>query len=128
MSAAATPTDAPRQRILDAALELLSEHGYEGMSLQRVADRVGLHKSSLFHHFKSKEELANEVYRGLAERLMKRIEPLLASVLPLLLVNWRRHLVLLAGRKVLRPQRRRFASMLGSKSAAVPGTWKVTPL
>ena len=79
MSAAATPTDAPRQRILDAALELLSEHGYEGMSLQRVADRVGLHKSSLFHHFRSKEELANEVYRGLAERLMKRIEPLLAE-------------------------------------------------
>lgn len=73
------PIDAPRQRILDAALELLAEHGYEGMSLQRVADRVGLHKSSLFHHFKSKDELAREVYRGLAERLLKRIEPLLAE-------------------------------------------------
>jgi AcrR family transcriptional regulator len=71
--------DAPRQRILDCALELLAEHGYEGMSLQRVASRVGLHKSSLFHHFKSKEELAREVYRGLAERLLKRIEPLLAE-------------------------------------------------
>ena len=71
--------DAPRQRILDAALEGLAEHGYEGMSLQRVADRVGLHKSSLFHHFKSKEDLAREVYRGLAERLLKRIEPLLAE-------------------------------------------------
>ena len=35
--------EAPRQRILDAALELLAEHGYEGMSLQQVADRVGLH-------------------------------------------------------------------------------------
>lgn len=71
--------DAPRQRILDAALELLAEHGYEGMSLQQVADRVGLHKSSLFHHFKSKEELAAEVYRGLAERLLKRLEPLLSQ-------------------------------------------------
>lgn len=68
---------APRQRILDVALELLAEHGYEGMSLQRVAERVGLHKSSLFHHFRSKEELAREVYRGLAERLLKRLEPLL---------------------------------------------------
>jgi AcrR family transcriptional regulator len=71
--------EAPRQRILDAALELLAEHGYEGMSLQQVADRVGLHKSSLFHHFKSKEELAAEVYRGLAERLQKRLEPLLSE-------------------------------------------------
>jgi AcrR family transcriptional regulator len=71
--------EAPRQRILDVALALLAEHGYEGMSLQQVADRVGLHKSSLFHHFRSKEELAREVYRGLAERLLKRLEPILAE-------------------------------------------------
>jgi AcrR family transcriptional regulator len=71
--------ESPRQRILDAALELLAEHGYEGMSLQQVADRVALHKSSLFHHFRSKEELAREVYRGLAERLLKRLEPVLSE-------------------------------------------------
>jgi AcrR family transcriptional regulator len=71
--------EAPRQRILEAALELMAEHGYEGMSLQQVADRVGLHKSSLFHHFPSKEELAREVFRGVAEELLKRVEPLLAE-------------------------------------------------
>jgi AcrR family transcriptional regulator len=76
---AAPVADAPRQRILDAALDLMAEHGYEGMSLQQVADRVGLHKSTLFHHFRSKEDLAAEVYRGLAERLLKRLEPLLAE-------------------------------------------------
>jgi len=79
MVAPLATNDAPRQRILDAALELMAEHGYEGMSLQQVADRVGLHKSSLFHHFRSKEELAAEVYRGLAERLLKRLEPLLSE-------------------------------------------------
>ena len=71
--------DAPRQRILDAALQLFAEHGSEGTSLQQVADRVGLHKSTLFHHFKSKEELAQEVFRGLGERLLKRLEPILAE-------------------------------------------------
>jgi AcrR family transcriptional regulator len=71
--------ESPRQRIVDAALELLGEHGYEGTSLQQVADRVGLHKSSLFHHFRGKEELAREVYRGVCERLLKRIEPALAE-------------------------------------------------
>ena len=68
-----------RRRILDAALDLLAEQGYDGTSLQQVADRVGLHKSSLFHHFRSKDELAREVYTGLVERLLKRLEPLLAE-------------------------------------------------
>jgi AcrR family transcriptional regulator len=68
-----------RQRILQVALELLAERGYEGTTLQQVADRVGLHKSSLFHHFRSKEELAREVYRGSVERLLKRLEPILAE-------------------------------------------------
>ena len=71
--------EAPRQRILDAALELLAEHGVEGTSLQQVADRVGLHKSTLFHHFKSKDELVGEVFRGLGEGLLKRLEPILAE-------------------------------------------------
>jgi AcrR family transcriptional regulator len=71
--------EAPRQRILDAALELLAEYGVEGTSLQQVADRVGLHKSTLFHHFKSKDELVGEVFRGLGERLLKRLEPILAE-------------------------------------------------
>jgi AcrR family transcriptional regulator len=75
----ANSSAAPRRRILQVALELMAEHGYEGMSLQQVADGVGLHKSSLFHHFRSKEELAREVYQGVAERLLKRVEPVLAE-------------------------------------------------
>lgn len=71
-----------RARILEVALELLAEAGYEGTSLQQVADRVGLHKSSLFHHFRSKEELAREVHRGTVERLLKRVEPILAEEPP----------------------------------------------
>ncbi|MDJ0869952.1 MAG: helix-turn-helix domain-containing protein [Myxococcota bacterium] len=73
-----------RQRILDAALELLAERGYEGMSLQLVADRVGLHKSTLFHHFRSKEEITREVYRDMAEGVLKRVEPWLVSEPPAL--------------------------------------------
>lgn len=57
----------------------MAEHGFDGMSLQMVADKVGLHKSTLFHHFKGKEELAREVLHGVAQRLLERIEPLLQS-------------------------------------------------
>lgn len=66
---------APRQRILEAAVELLADFGYDGMSLQMVADRVGLHKSTLFHHFTSKDELAGEVFLGIAERLRVVVAP-----------------------------------------------------
>src|SRR5215470_12066232 len=69
----------PRQRILDAALDLMAEHGFDGMSLQMVADRVGLHKSTLFHHFKGKEELAQEVLLGVSQRLLDQILPVLEA-------------------------------------------------
>jgi AcrR family transcriptional regulator len=75
--AVVTPT--PRQRILDAALDLMAEHGFDGMSLQMVADRVGLHKSTLFHHFKGKEELAQDVLLGVSQRLLDRIYPILEA-------------------------------------------------
>ena len=47
-----TPT-----RILAAALELFSEHGFEGTTLQQIADRLEVTKAALYYHFKSKDEL-----------------------------------------------------------------------
>lgn len=78
----AVVTTAPRQRILDAALDLMGEYGFDGMSLQMVADRVGLHKSTLFHHFKGKEELAQEVLLGVSQRLLDRIQPIIEEQPP----------------------------------------------
>jgi AcrR family transcriptional regulator len=46
-----------RTRILDAALELFSQHGFEGATLQQIADRLGFTKAALYYHFKSKDEL-----------------------------------------------------------------------
>ena len=46
-----------RQVILTAAAELASVEGLEGLSIGRLADHVGMSKSGLFAHFKSKEEL-----------------------------------------------------------------------
>ncbi|HXE12388.1 MAG TPA: TetR/AcrR family transcriptional regulator [Bryobacteraceae bacterium] len=46
-----------RQAILKAASELATVEGLEGLSIARLADYVGMSKSGLFAHFKSKEEL-----------------------------------------------------------------------
>ena len=53
------PTARPdtRARILDAALDVFSEHGFEGSSLQQIADRLDLTKAALYYYFRSKDEL-----------------------------------------------------------------------
>lgn len=65
-----------RERIRAAALRLFAKYGYEGVGLQRIADEVGLHKSSLFHHYRGKVDLAREVFDDTIERVAERVEPL----------------------------------------------------
>lgn len=45
------------QRVLDAALDLFSEHGFEGTSLQDIADRLGVTKAAVYYHFRTKDDL-----------------------------------------------------------------------
>jgi len=46
-----------RQRILDTALDLFIEQGYDKASLREIAERVGVTKAALYYHFASKEEI-----------------------------------------------------------------------
>jgi AcrR family transcriptional regulator len=46
-----------RNAILDEAARLATVEGIEGLSISRLADAVGMSKSGLFAHFRSKEEL-----------------------------------------------------------------------
>jgi AcrR family transcriptional regulator len=45
------------QRVLHAALELFAEHGFDGTSLQQIADRLGFTKAAVYYHFRSKDDL-----------------------------------------------------------------------
>jgi TetR/AcrR family transcriptional regulator len=46
-----------RDRILDAAEDLFARRGYAGVGMSEIAEAVGLRKSSLFHHFRTKAQL-----------------------------------------------------------------------
>lgn len=46
-----------RARIQQIAVELFSEHGYEGTSLREIAEQLGVTKAALYYHFKSKEDI-----------------------------------------------------------------------
>ena len=57
----ATPQPDPksdtRQRILDVALDLFTEQGYDGTSLREIAEQLGVTKAALYYHFESKEDI-----------------------------------------------------------------------
>lgn len=70
MQAAQDKRQPARAKILDAAEALFARRGFSGVGLAEVAERVGLSKSTLFHHFASKAQL----YAAVIERIVARIE------------------------------------------------------
>jgi AcrR family transcriptional regulator len=50
-----------QNRILKAALETFSKHGYTGATTREIAKRAGVTEVTLFRHFPSKEKLFGEV-------------------------------------------------------------------
>ncbi len=55
-----------RKRILDAALEVFSAHGFRGATLDQIAEAAGLSKPNLLYYFDSKDA----IHRLLLTRLL----------------------------------------------------------
>lgn len=69
--------------ILDAATTVLSEKGYDLMTMDDVAGMVGISKPSLYKHFKSKEELVGEALIRLLDGALDYVAALDTSLSPL---------------------------------------------
>lgn len=50
------------ERICVAAVNHFAEHGYDGASLNRIAEQVGIRKASIYTHFSSKDALVREIF------------------------------------------------------------------
>lgn len=48
-----------KDRILEEALTLFSENGYDGTGVEQIAEKVGIKAPSLYKHFKGKEDILN---------------------------------------------------------------------
>ncbi len=57
-----------RDRILDEALTLFADNGYDGTSVEEIADKVGIKAPSLYNHFKGKEDILNALIDSAEER------------------------------------------------------------
>ncbi|MCL1060195.1 TetR/AcrR family transcriptional regulator [Shewanella gelidimarina] len=54
-----------RQQILDATLELAVDTGIDAISTLNIAKKAGVAKATLFHHFQTKAELIDAVYKSI---------------------------------------------------------------
>jgi len=70
-----------RTRILSAATRQIGARGFDGMTLQSVADAVGIRKPSVLHHFPSKEELRQAVLADIWEHWSKVVPRLLRGAM-----------------------------------------------
>ena len=78
MQKAVTPTDV-REAILDAADVLLARYGYKKMTMDDLAQEVGIGKGTIYLHFSSKEEVALSHIDRIIERLKQRLSAIAES-------------------------------------------------
>ena len=63
-----------RPEVLDAALELFLEHGYDGTSMQAIAGRAGVTKPVVYACFPGKDELFRALLAREEERILAEIQ------------------------------------------------------
>ena len=50
-----------KEKILDAAIDLFAQNGFDAVSMQDIAQTVGIKKASLYYYFVSKDQLLKEI-------------------------------------------------------------------
>jgi AcrR family transcriptional regulator len=65
---------ARRREILDAALELMHDKGYERMTVEDVLAKTGMSKGALYHYFRSKYALLEGVVDAIGEGGMRELQ------------------------------------------------------
>jgi AcrR family transcriptional regulator len=61
---------ARRGEILEAAQRIFVECGYEGATIRKIADEVGVSSTALYMHFRDKDEILHEICETAFERLL----------------------------------------------------------
>ena len=72
------PNTEARERILDAAHDLIYRNGFKGVSMDAIAEAAGVKKANLFHYYPTKDALGLAVFdyaiRGFQERWAEKLK------------------------------------------------------
>ncbi|WCF08595.1 TetR/AcrR family transcriptional regulator [Paenibacillus thiaminolyticus] len=71
--------DERRNEILDAADELFGQKGFDGTSTNDILERVGIARGTLYHHFKSKEDIMDALIERYSLRLLGAAQEIAAD-------------------------------------------------
>jgi AcrR family transcriptional regulator len=63
-----------RERILDAALDMFVNNGFESSPTSKIAKQAGIATGTLFHYFKTKNDLINELYLDIKMGMVKALK------------------------------------------------------
>lgn len=63
-----------RDRILDAALEVIAQRGYSAAGVQEIVELSGTSKGSFYFHYPSKEEMVMALVERMSDKLIAKIE------------------------------------------------------
>jgi AcrR family transcriptional regulator len=65
--------EARRAEIVEVAAQLFDREGYGGTNIQTIAAAAGLHKSTMYHYFRSKTELLVQIHNDFMELLFDQL-------------------------------------------------------
>ncbi|MCM3786719.1 TetR/AcrR family transcriptional regulator [Neobacillus mesonae] len=68
-----------RKEILDAAEDLFSKQGFNGTSTNDILEKVGIARGTLYHHFKSKEDIMNALIERYSDLLLSAAQQVAAD-------------------------------------------------
>ncbi|TXK82691.1 TetR/AcrR family transcriptional regulator [Paenibacillus sp. N3.4] len=69
-----------KDRIMEAAMDLFHDHGFQGTGLEHILSSSGVCKSNFYYHFKSKEELGIQVIERKVQEMREAVmEPSLGN-------------------------------------------------
>lgn len=65
-----------KEKILDAALTMFSQRGYHAVSIRDICHEVGIKESSVYYHFKNKQDILDSLFVKFERRVNDLIMPL----------------------------------------------------
>jgi len=62
-----------KDKLFNSALELITQYGFHGASMKMIVDKAGVSNGGAFYHFKTKEQLINELHLKIKEQYAEAV-------------------------------------------------------